>query len=311
MNKVNIKVRLKYRNVNTLYKYIGCHYRLLNEHDGVIAKGYTDSEGLTKNITVSKNSKVYIECLCLDGSILGNWESTNPLGRNYFTAKSSTTYETEVKNSYFRIKVSNFENKPGNLYYKMTFKDEQGNSIIKDGYTGYNGQSKIYKPEVFKKPRERLIFENMCLSGNNKVKVEIFHATTKKHISTKWHRLIPVGADKFYREHKVSVSFFKLEPTKDSLNTIRHLGDYRRIIMDISITKGATYEVIRGDKGKLIDDSLSLVKKIAFQDSTKTEIRVPIKYTGDLYLKKGSKIIATLPLDRLDVKNEKNLLFFV
>lgn len=302
--KVTVSCRIKYRNSNGTYNFDGAHYRLIGITGNIIASGKTDKNGITNLIAKAyEGTKIYLE---LKNMVTGKWESPNPLKRQAFIARKSTPrYSIIVTNFYFKVKLINTSGVPLEWRYYMIFKDIEKRSFTRSGSFNEKGESAYVSYDTINPKNHKEIFINKSKSHRLDVEVKIIPPKIKMVIPTVWLRLIPVGADKSFRTHKIAVTTDTTkELTKESLTKLKDMAEYRKVLLDIDIQSGASYTIERGKKGYLYDKDLAETTKITFQNNELRQIYVPKNYNGKLLLKKSGKIIATLSLSVLDPNNK-------
>lgn len=298
--KVTVSCRIKYRNSNGTYNFDGAHYRLIGVTGNVIASGKTDKNGITNLIAKAyEGTKIYIE---LKNMATGKWESPNPLEKQSFIAKKSIPrYSIIVTNLYFKMKLINTNGVPLEWQYYMIFKDIEGRSFTRSGSFNKEGESTYISYETINPKTHKEIFVNKSKSYKLDVEVKIIPPSIKMVIPTVWLRMIPVGADKSYRTHKLAVTTDKTkELTKESLTKLKDMAEHRKVLLDIDLQSGASYTIEREQQGYLYDKDLAETTEITFQNNESRQIYVPKNYNGKLLLKKSGNLIATLSLAALD-----------
>lgn len=298
--KVTVSCRIKYRNTNGTYNFYGAHYRLIGVTGNVISSGKTDRNGITDTTAKAyEGTKIYVE---LKNIATGKWESPNPLKRQAFIARKSTPrYSIIVTNLYFKMKLTSTNSVPLEWRYYMIFKDREGRSFNRSGSFNDKGESAYISYNTINPKNHKEIFINKSKSYKLNVEVKLIPPKLKMIIPTVWLRLIPVGADKSFRTHKIAVTTDTTkELTKESLTKLKDMAEYRKVLLDIDLQSGASYTLERAQKGYLYDKDLAETTKITFQNSESRQIYVPKNYNGKLLLKKGGKLIATLSIAALD-----------
>ncbi|MGP5552168.1 hypothetical protein [Psychrobacter celer] len=308
--KVTVSCRIKYRNTNGTYNFYGAHYRLIGVTGNVISSGKTDRNGITDTTAKAyEGTKIYVE---LKNIATGKWESPNPLKRQAFIARKNTPrYSIIVTNLYFKMKLTSTNSVPLEWRYYMIFKDREGRSFNRSGSFNDKGESAYISYNTINPKNHKEIFINKSKSYKLNVEVKLIPPKLKMIIPTVWLRLIPVGADKSFRTHKIAVTTDTTkELTKESLTKLKDMAEYRKVLLDIDLQSGASYTIERAQKGYLYDKDLAETTKITFQNNESRQIYVPKKYNGELLLKKNGKNIATLSLAALDPNNRNTPIIF-
>lgn len=304
--KVTVSCRIKYRNKSGTYNFNGAHYRLVGVTGNIIASGKTDKNGITNLIAKAyEGTKIYVE---LKNIATGKWESPNPLKRQAFIARKSTPrYSIIVTNLYFKVKLANTNGVPLEWRYYMIFRDIEGRSFTRSGSFNEKGESAYISYGTINPKKHKEIFVNKSKSHKLDVEVKLIPPKLKMVIPTAWLRLIPVGADKSFRTHKIAVTTdTSKELTKESITKLKDMAEHRKVLLDIDLQSGASYTIERAQKGYLYDKDLAETTKITFQNNESRQIYVPKNYYGKLLLKKSGKLVATLSIAALD-PNKKNI----
>ncbi|MBF0658441.1 hypothetical protein IPZ60_06785 [Psychrobacter sp. NG25] len=309
IQKVEVQFQIKYRNSNGDIDFSGANYRIVDKRGTVLRMGKADKDGETAKATVKKGEKLYLE---LKDISTNTWESPNPYKRMGFTAtKSGQTGNVIVSNCYFQAKLMANKwvtfKKPWK--YEVIFKGDNNKTITLKGVLNEEGKTKVYDSQKMPMAKEhentaKVRFNQLALSSQPNVEVVFIEPLTgERFVDSK--RVIPVGADKKYREFQIQLASSTTTSTQSKLQ-LQEKKESRTVILDIDITAGATYTITREDNAKFFDNKLSETRKSDFKDGTSHTVYIPKKYNGKLLLKKGSKLIATFPLENLD-PNKKNV----
>ena len=304
--QVTVQFQIQYRNSSGDIDFSGANYRIVDRR--VLRTGKADKDGETAKATVKKGEKIYLE---LKDISTNTWESPNPHKRMGFTAtKSGQKGTVLVSNCYFQAKLTTNKwitfKKPWK--YEVILKGDNNKTITLKGVLNEEGKTKIYDSQKMPMAKQhentaKIRFNQLALSSQPNVKVVFIEPITGERFPDS-KRVIPVGADKKYREFQIKMSSNVTASITSQLK-LQKKKDSRTIILDIDITAGATYTITREDNKEFFDNKLEETKKSDFKDGTPHTIYIPKKYNGKILLKKGSKIIAKFPLEALD-PNKKN-----
>ena len=309
IQKVEVQFQIKYRNSNGDIDFSGANYRIVDKRGTVLRMGKADKDGETAKATVKKGEKLYLE---LKDISTNTWESPNPYKRMGFTAtKSGQKGNVVVSNCYFQAKLmaSKWVTFKKPWKYEVIFKGDNNKKITLKGVLNEEGKTKVYDSQKMPMAKEhentaKVRFNQLALSSQPNVEVVFIEPLTgERFVDSK--RVIPVGADKKYREFQIQLASSTTTSTQSKLQ-LQEKKESRTVILDIDITAGATYTITREDNAKFFDNKLSETKKSDFKDGTSHTVYIPKKYNGKILLKKGSKLIATFPLENLD-PNKKNV----
>ena len=297
--------KLEYKNSNGRHDFIDAHYRIVDKRGRVLRTGKTNEDGKTESATIKKGEPIYIELRDLSTN---TWESASPRKKmGYTPTKSGQSATVLVSNCYFQAKLMankwvNFK-KPWR--YEVVFQGDNNKKIRLKGTLDKEGKTKIYDSQKMPmaKNHEYIAiarFEELAISSQPNVEIVFIEPITGERF-TDSKRVIPIGSDKKYREFQIQLtpSTTKVYSEKSTVQ-LQEQKQRRTIILDVDITAGATYTVTREDNKKFFDNKLAETKKSVFKDGTPHTVYIPKKYNGKVLLKKGSKTIATFPLEALD-----------
>ena len=125
--------------------------------------------------------------------------------------------------------------------------------------------------------------------------------------TTFYPRLIPVGADKKFRDIPLETIVNNTSPVeKNSTTQLSRLKETRNLTIYINSKPGQTYSVEREDGGIIFNPSLKDVKTVQFQDGSSIEIKVPLKFMGNIILKRNGEILTKINIRKLDGKEYKS-----
>lgn len=302
--------KLEYKNSNGRHDFIDAHYRIVDKRGRVLRTGKTNEDGKTESATIKKGEPIYIELRDLSTN---TWESASPRKKmGYTPTKSGQSATVLVSNCYFQAKLMankwvNFK-KPWR--YEVIFQGDNKKKITLKGILNKEGKTEIYDSQKMPMAKEHentaiARFKDLVESSQPNVKIVFIEPTTgERFVDSK--RVIPIGSDKRYREFQIQLtpSTTKVYSKKSSVQ-LQEQKQRRTIILDIDMTAGATYNIAREDNEKFFDNKLAETKKSTFKDGTPHTVYIPKKYNGKLLLRKGSKTIATFPLEAMD-PNENN-----
>lgn len=305
---VSASFKIEYNNSSGRHDFSGAHYRIVDKRGTVLRTGKANKDGETESATVKKGEPIYIELKDLSTN---TWESASPRKKmGYTPSKSGQSATVMVSNCYFQAKLMaskwvNFK-KPWN--YEVIFEGDNNKKITLKGVLDKEGKTKVYdsqKMPMAKQHESTVIarFQELVLSKQPNVKVVFIEPNTGERFNDS-DRVIPIGADKKYREFQIKMSSNVTASITSQLK-LQKKKESRTIILDIDITAGATYTITREDNKEFFDNKLEETKKSDFKDGTPHTVYIPKKYNGKILLKKGSKIIAKFPLEALD-PNKKN-----
>jgi len=297
--------KLEYKNSNGRHDFIDAHYRIVDKRGRVLRTGKTNEDGKTESATIKKGEPIYIELRDLSTN---TWESASPRKKmGYTPTKSGQSATVLVSNCYFQAKLMankwvNFK-KPWR--YEVVFQGDNNKKITLKGTLDEEGKTKIYDSQKMPMAKEHentaiARFEELVVSSQPNVEVIFIEPITGERFYDS-DRVIPIGSDKKYREFQIQLtpSTTKVYSEKSTVQ-LQEQKQRRTIILDIDMTAGATYTVTREDNKKFFDNKLAETKKSVFKDGTSHTVYLPKKYNGKVLLKKGSKTIATFPLEALD-----------
>lgn len=297
--------KLEYKNSNGRHDFVDAHYRIVDKRGRVLRTGKTNKHGKTESATIKKGEPIYIELKDLSKN---TWESASPRKKLVYTpTKSGQSATVLVSNCYFQAKLMankwvNFK-KPWR--YEVVFQGDNNKKITLKGTLDEEGKTKIYdsqKMPMAKNHENTAIarFEELVVSSQPNVEVIFIEPITGERFYDS-DRVIPIGSDKKYREFQIQLtpSTTKVYSEKSTVQ-LQEQKQRRTIILDIDMTAGATYTITREDNKKFFDNKLAETKKSVFKDGTPHTVYIPKKYNGKVLLKKGSKTIATFPLEALD-----------
>lgn len=306
--RISASFKLEYNNSSGRHDFSGAHYRIVDKRGTVLRIGKANKDGETELVTVKKGEPIYIELKDLSTN---TWESASPRKKmGYTPSKSGQSATVVVSNCYFQAKLMaskwvNFK-KPWN--YEVIFEGDGNKKITLKGVLDKEGKTKVYdsqKMPMAKNHENTAIerFQELVLSKQPNVKVIFIEPNTGERFHDS-DRVIPIGADKKYREFQVQLAA-STTMSIQSKTQLQEKKESRTVILDIDITAGATYTITREDNAKFFDNKLTETKKSTFKDGTPHTVYIPKKYNGKILLKKGSKVIAKFPLEALD-PNKKN-----
>ena len=302
---VSSTFKLEYKNSNGRHDFVDAHYRIVDKRGRVLRTGKTNEDGKTESATIKKGEPIYIELRDLSTN---TWESASPRKKmGYTPTKSGQSATVLVSNCYFQAKLMankwvNFK-KPWR--YEVVFQGDNNKKITLKGTLDKEGKTKIYdsqKMPMAKNHEYTAIarFEELAISSQPNVEIVFIEPITGERFADS-KRVIPIGSDKKYREFQIQLtpSTTKVYSEKSTVQ-LQEQKQRRTIILDVDITAGATYTVTREDDKKFFDNKLAETKKSVFKDGTPHTVYIPNKYNGKVLLKRGSKTIATFPLEALD-----------
>ncbi len=308
---IKMRCQINYKNPNGRFGFDGGAYRLKNARKEVISPSKSsvvlDKYGRTEYINVRDNEKIYIE---MKNIAENKWQSIFIDGVAFVTSnKNKPIINVIVENHYFKMKLVDSNGKALNWGYIITFKDSKKRSFSVHGKCK-NGESKYISSSILT-GKNKEIFDDMSKNKTHDVHIKAIPPKTKLVHPEFNLRLIPIGSDKAYRLHKIAVASGNTEELeKESITKLKDLREYRKVLLDINIQKGASYTIEREDKGVLYDHDIAETRKVTFQDNTLRNVYIPKKYNGNLLLKKSGKLISKFPLGSLDPnKNNKSLVF--
>lgn len=304
--QVEVQFQIQYRNSSGDIDFSGAHYRIIDKRGRVLRTGKADKDGETAKATVKKGEKIYLELKDLSTN---TWESPYPNKRAGFTAtKSGQKGKIVVANCYFQAKLmtSKWITFKNPWKYEIIFIGDNKKPITIKGVLDKEGKTKVYDSQKMSMAKERentakIRFNQLAKSSQPNVKVVFIEPITGERFPDS-KRVIPVGADKKYREFQIKMSSNVTASITSQLK-LQKKKDSRTIILDIDTIAGATYTVTREDNKEFFDNKLAETKKSDFKDGTPHTVYIPKKYSGKILLKKGSKIIAKFPLEALDPNN--------
>lgn len=299
---------LEYSNSSGRHAFSEANYRIVDKRGRVLRTGKTNKDGETELANVKKGEAIYIELKDLSTN---TWESANPRKKMGYTPKrlghSATVW---VTNSYFQGKLmaSKWISFKKPWKYEVIFQGDDNKKITIKDTLDEDGKTKVYDSQKMsmagKKENTAIArFQELVLSKQPNVKIVFIEPNTGERFYDS-DRVIPIGADKKYREFQVQLASSTTTSTQ-SKTQLQEKKESRTVILDIDTTAGATYTVTREDNKKFFDNKLKETKKSVFKDGTPHTVYIPKKYNGKILLKKGSKTIAIFPLEALD-PNKKN-----
>lgn len=307
----SIQFYLNYKSKNGKWlRFEGAKYRLVSQDNKILDESYTIKDGFTKRIKLDKEQVVRLE---LYNSSTGKYECPTYIVRHSF-AKSSIadkTYYINVERHYFCGKIvdKNLKNKVTNLQYELSSIDGEvlvsQRNLINGLMTAKIDENEGPFPYLLDKKN---IFRKITMSNNPVVKLRLKNPIASQNYETTFYpRVIPVGADKKFRDIPLATIVNKTSPILNNSTTqLNRLTETRKLTIYINTKPGETYSVEREDSGVIINPSLKEVKTVQFQDGSTIELKIPLKFMGNIVLKKNGTIVNKINIKKLDGTDYNN-----
>lgn len=303
----SIQFYLNYKSKNGKWqRFEGAKYRLVAQDNKVIDASYTIKDGFTKRIRLDKEQIVRLELYNLS---TGKYECPTYIVRHSFAKSSISTkiYYINVERHYFTGKIvdKNLKNKVTNLQYELSSIDgeilvSQRNLI--NGLTTANiDENNGPFPYLLDKKN---IFRKITMSNNPVVKLRLMNSMASRKYETIFYpRLIPIGADKKFREIPLQTIVNNTAPiANDSATQLSRLQDTRKLSLYINSKPGQTYSIEREDGGSIFNPSLKEVRVVQFQDGSTIDLKIPKKFKGNILIKNANSVINKVNINKLDPK---------
>lgn len=291
-------------------RFVGAKYRFVSTTNHILAEGVTDKYGYTQRITTNKEEVVRIELLNLSSGrfVCPTYSIFKSFAK---TSVGNKLYYVNVERHYFsaRIVDEKNQNKVTNLYYEISSLDGEVLVSQRRLYNGYltenidsNGGPFPYSVD------KQSIFNKITNSSQPVVKLKLINPIAPQAYSTTFYpRLIPIGADKKHRDIVLQTVVKNSEPNSNRSQTeLSRLQETRNLTLYINSQPGVTYTVAREDGGIIYNPSLKETNSVTFQDGGTLEIKIPLKFKGNVIIKKNNKTLNKINIHKLDAQNYKS-----